>query len=106
MPRERRKFMNASIAIQCLPHVSGNEAVCAIVDKIIEHIDATGMTYFVSPFETTIEGDFDALMDVIKECQLIAVQNGAPSVASYVKIFYNPNGDGLTISEKVDKFHE
>lgn len=98
--------MNASIAIQCLPQVDGNEAVCAIVDKIIAHIDESGMNYFVSPFETTIEGDFDALMALIKECQIIAIQSGAPAVASYVKIFYHPEGDGLTISDKVNKYHE
>lgn len=96
--------MKASVAIQVLPWVSDNDEICRIVDECIAYIKAQGLKTFVSPFETTIEGELDQLMDIVKECQYIAVKAGAPSVMSYVKIDFSPNDDILTISRKTDKY--
>ena len=93
----------ASIAIQVLPGVQGDEVI-RVVDTVIAYIKSTGLTTFVGPFETTVEGDFETLMEIIKECQLICVREGAPSVMSYVKIAYNPKGV-WSIEEKVAKHH-
>lgn len=98
--------MNASVAIQVLPMVGSDEEVIRIVDAVIDYIKSTGLTYYVGPCETSIEGDYDELMDVIKECQKIAVRAGAKSVASYVKINYKPEGEVLTIERKVTKHHQ
>lgn len=95
-------MVEASVAIQVLPKVK-NEDVFKVVDKVIEYIKSTGLNYFVSPFETTIEGDFDTLCDIVKKCQLICIEEGAESVSSYVKFSLNPNGV-WTISEKTDKY--
>ena len=97
--------MDASVAIQVLPAVEGDE-VLRIVDKVIEYIKSTGLNTYVGPFETTVEGDFDTLMDVVKNCQRICVREGAPSVMSYVKIHYKPAGGIWTIDEKVTKHHQ
>ena len=98
--------MNASVAIQVLPKVNSDEEVIRIVDKVIAYIKSTGLNYFVGPCETSIEGDYDELMDIVKECQKIAVRAGAKSVSAYVKINYRPEGDVLTIEKKVTKHHE
>ncbi len=92
-----------SIAIQVLPDITELDKVCAIVDRVIEYIASTGCSYVVGPFETTVEGDFEALMRIIQRCQEIPIELGAPSTKSYVKIFHNPKGV-LTIAEKTDKF--
>lgn len=94
----------ASVAIQVLPHVEGEEVI-RIVDEVIAYIKGTGLNTFVGPFETTIEGDYDTLMDIVRECQLICIKAGAPSVMSYVKISYNPKGV-WTIDKKVTKHHQ
>lgn len=61
----------------------------------------------LSAFETTIEGeDYDQLMEIVRECQHVAVRAGAPSVSAYVKISYKPEGGVLTIDEKVTKHHK
>ena len=78
--------MNASVAIQSLPKADNNEELIRIVDEVIAYIKSTGLNYYVGPFETTIEGDYDELMDIVKECQHIAVRAGAPSVAAYIKV--------------------
>ena len=95
--------MNASVAIQVLPKVNSDEEVIRIVDEVIAYIKSTGLNYFVGPCETSIEGDYDELMDIVKECQKIAVRAGAKSVSAYVKINYRPEGDVLTIEKKVSK---
>ncbi|MBQ5640396.1 MAG: thiamine-binding protein, partial [Ruminococcus sp.] len=53
-----------------------------------------------------IEGDYDELMDIVKECQHIAIRAGAPSVLAYIKVDYRPEGDVLTIERKVTKHHQ
>lgn len=98
--------MNASVAIQVLPKVNSDEEVIRIVDEVIAYIKSTGLNCFVGPCETSIEGDYDELMDIVKECQKIAVRAGAKSVSAYVKINYRPEGDVLTIEKKVTKHHE
>ena len=97
--------MNASVAIQTLPEAKDDEELIRIVDEVIAYIKSTGH-YYVGPFETTIEGDYDELMDIVKECQHIAVKAGAPSVAAYIKVSYKPEGDVLTIERKVSKHHQ
>ena len=98
--------MNASVAIQVLPKVESNEEVIRIVDAVIAYIKSTGLNYFVGPCETSIEGDYDELMEIVKECQKVAVKAGAKSVSAYVKINYCPEGDVLTIEKKVTKHHQ
>lgn len=96
--------MNTSVAIQVLPKVEGEEVI-RIVDEVIAYIKSTGLNMSVGPFETTIEGDYDELMDIVKKCQLICIEKGAPSVMSYIKISYNPDGV-WSIAKKTKKYHE
>lgn len=97
--------MQASVAIQVLPKAEGKEMI-RIIDKVIEYIKSKGLNTFVGPFETTIEGDYDELMEIVKECQLICIREGAPGVSSYVKIAFNPKDGVLTIDDKVAKYHK
>ena len=97
--------MNSSVAIQVLPSVDNDEELCRIVDEVIDYIKSTGLRYEVGPFETTIEGEnYDQLMDIVKECQHVAIRAGAPKVAAYVKVVYEPDGDILTIDKKIGKY--
>lgn len=98
--------MNASVAIQVLPKTESEEELIRIVDEVIAYIKSKGLSCSVGPFETTIEGDYDELMDIIKECQYIAVKAGAKEVSAYVKIIYKPEGDVLTIEKKITKHHQ
>ena len=93
----------ASIAIQVLPQSVTGDEVLAIVDKVIAYIKSTGLKAVVGPFETVIEGGFERLMDIAKECQLICIREGAKSLLTYIKIAYNPNGGTWSIDEKISK---
>ena len=98
--------MNASVAIQVVPKTMNDDETIRIVDEVLEYIKSTGLNYFVGPSETSIEGDFDELMEVVKECQKVAAKAGAKSISSYVKIVYRPEGEVLTIEKKVTKHHQ
>ncbi len=98
--------MNASVAIQTLPAAKDDEELIRIVDEVIAYIKSTGLKCYVGPFETAIEGDYDELMDIVKECQHIAIRAGAPSVLAYIKVDYRPEGEVLTIERKVTKHHQ
>lgn len=98
--------MKASVAIQTLPQASNDDELVRIVDEVIDYIKAQGLNYYVGPFETTIEGDdYDQLMDIVKECQHVAIRAGAPKVSAYIKVVYEPEGEILSIDKKVTKHH-
>ena len=99
--------MNASIAIQVLPAAPNQDELIRIVDEVIAYIRSTGLHCHVGPFETTIEGDdYDQLMDIVKECQHVAIRAGAERVSAYVKVVYRPAGNILTIDKKISKHAE
>ena len=96
---------NASVAIQVLPKVLEQEETRRIVDAVIAYIASTGVRYVVGPFETTLEGEFNQLMDIVKGCCRVCVEAGSPGVMSYVKISYQPGGV-WTIDDKTGKYRE
>lgn len=99
--------MKASVAIQVLPAAENSDEAIRIVDEVIAYIKSTGLNCYVGPFETAIEGeDYDQLMDIVKECQHIAIRAGAPRVSAYIKVVYEPEGEILTIEKKVTKHHQ
>ena len=98
--------MNASVSIQVIPKCDSDEEVIRIVDEVIDYISSTGLNYYVGPTETSVEGDYGQLMEIVKNCQIVAAKAGAESIASYVKINYRPEGEVLTIEKKVTKLHQ
>ena len=99
--------MKASVAIQVLPAMENDDELVRVVDEVIDYIRAQGLNYYVGPFETTIEGEsYDQLMDIVKECQHVAIRAGAPKVSAYVKVVYEPEGEILTIEKKDTKHHQ
>jgi len=97
--------IQCSVAIQVLPQVDDSQVI-GIVDKVIAYIQSLNLVMTVGPFETTVEGDFDTLMDMIKECQRICITAGAPHVLSYVKIHYSPQNGIWSINQKTAKHNE
>ena len=99
--------MKASIAIQVLPAAPNQDELIRIVDEEIAYIKSSGLHCHVGPFETTIEGDdYNQLMDIVKECQHVAIRAGAEHVSAYVKVVYRPEGELLTIDRKILKHAE
>jgi uncharacterized protein (TIGR00106 family) len=93
----------ANLSLQVLPVVS-EEEIYPVVDRIIEMIKQSGFKYVVGPMETTIEGNLEGLLELVKKAQEICVSAGASRVISIIKIDYKP--DGVTIDEKISKYHQ
>ncbi len=92
----------ASVAFQIMPRAKEQKETIAIIDKVIAAIKASGVTYEVGPMETTMEGDLDTLLDIVRKSQDVAIEEGATQVFSNVKILVNMQGV-MTIGEKVNK---
>lgn len=95
--------MNYSInlAIQVLPHSSKHDTY-SLVDKAIEVIQKSGVKYQVCPFETVMEGDFDTLMNIVKEVHEVLYTNGTESMLTNVKI--QTANHNVTIKDKMEKY--
>lgn len=93
---------NSSISFQVLPKVKSDKKLIEIVDKVIKMIKQSGVTYEVGPMETTMEGDLETLLLIVKKAQYLCIKAGAKSVFTNVKIAYNPKGV-MTIEEKTRK---
>jgi uncharacterized protein YqgV (UPF0045/DUF77 family) len=78
-------MLTATIAIQVLPKMEGDNYL-HVIESVINHIEISGVDYYVGPLETTMSGDFDRLMEIVKQCQLICIEKGAKSVSSYINI--------------------
>lgn len=93
--------MKGSIAIQILPKVE-DEKVFEVVDKVIDYIKSTGLNYVVGPFETTVEGDFNSLMEIIKKSHELVLESGI-DVSAYIKTSFTNKEEFWTIDEKTKK---
>lgn len=92
-----------NVSLQVIPRVP-EERVYPVVDKVIEYIASTGVKYEIGPMETTMEGELDFLLEIVKKAQDICIEEGASRVASMVKIDYKR--EGVTIDEKIKKYRE
>ncbi len=90
-----------NVSLQVIPLVKENE-VYPVVDQVIEFIAASGVKYTVGPMETTMEGELDQLLEIVKQAQEICKEAGAERILSVIKIDYSTGG--VTIDEKVGKY--
>lgn len=93
--------MLTNVSLQVIPSVPEAQ-IYPVVDAVIDYIKSTGVAHTVGPMETTMEGDLEELLKIVKRAQEICVEQGAARVCSVVKIDYKPGG--VTIDEKVGKY--
>lgn len=93
-----------NISLQILPS-SKNIHPYEIVDKAIAVIAKSGLVYNVCPFETVMEGDYDKIMETIKQVHIACLQAGAESIFANVKMQINSLAD-VTISDKIGKYEK
>lgn len=95
----------ANMDIQILPTVDGGEQErYAVIDAVINHIISTGFKYEVGGLGTTVEGEFNDLIEILKKAQEICFTNGADRVTTIAK--FDHKIDGVTIEEKNGKYRQ
>jgi uncharacterized protein YqgV (UPF0045/DUF77 family) len=86
-----------SANIQYIPlHI---EAPMEAVDEAIALIQSAGVSYEVGPFGTSVEGDVDAVNDLIHKLQKSMIAK-----EFLLNVQYHVGGDKLSNVEKVAKF--
>ena len=90
-----------NVSVQVLPLV---EDAFPVVDRAIEVIEQSGVTYEVGPMETTLEGPLDELLEVAKAAHRACFEAGAEQVVTVIKIADRVGG--TTIEEKVGKYRD
>ena len=70
---------DTNLSLQIIPRVE-DERIYPVVDDVIAMIAASGLPYSVGPMETTIEGDLDILLDIVKKAHQICVDANARRV--------------------------
>jgi len=88
-------------AIQIVP--ISKEHPYPIIDKAIEVIQQSGLSYKVGAMETVIQGDYESVMRVAKQAQEACFKAGADEVVVTMKVHAKKNED-VTWEEKLDKF--
>ncbi|MBF7084646.1 thiamine-binding protein [Desulfallas sp. Bu1-1] len=90
-----------NVSFQVIPQVRGGNSY-EVVDRAIEVVQRSGVKYEVGPMETTMEGELDELLEIVKRAQQACIDAGAARVMTLVKIDYAPGG--VTMEEKVGKY--
>lgn len=77
----------ALLSVQIMPKTNNGEEVIPYVDRAISIIKESGVAYRVGPLETTMEGEFDELLAILKRMNEAMFAMGSPSVMSQIKLF-------------------
>lgn len=100
-----RIFMHSYIinaSIQIIPIVEDKHPY-EWVDEAIAIIQQSGIKHEVGPFATVLEGNYEAVMNVIQQVNEYLYQKGCAEWISNVQLQFRSNGD-ITGDEKVEKF--
>ncbi|WP_018887177.1 MTH1187 family thiamine-binding protein [Paenibacillus massiliensis] len=90
------------LSIQVIPKTPGGEDSIPYVDRAIEVIQKSGVKHEVHPLETTMEGNIDELLKVVKDMHTALIEAGSPSVISQIKIAHNPKG--ISMDQLTEKY--
>jgi len=93
----------AIVEFSVLPVVP-EEQVNGIVDKVIQVVINSGLKYEVDANSTTVEGNLDELLSVVKKAHIVARDQGSGRVITIIKI--DDKKSGITMEEKVKKFRK
>lgn len=79
------------LAFQVIPRAH-NINNFELVDKAIEIVKLSGIPHQVSAMETTMKGELDELLEIVKQAQQACLDNGAVEVLTNIKIHNSPIG--------------
>jgi len=94
---------SCNLSLQVVPQVE-EEKLYSLVDQVIELIKASGVKHKVGPMETTMEGELEELLEIVKQAQHLCSKNGADRIISVIKIDYSSKG--VAMDEKMEKYQD
>jgi uncharacterized protein YqgV (UPF0045/DUF77 family) len=94
--------MKITCSIRLLPlKAEGKDEIYRLVDEAISVIANSGLKYLVGPSETTVEGEFPQLLELIQQIY----KKITPLCDRYVlEVAFDCAKDGVSIDEKTAKY--
>lgn len=94
--------MKIACSIRFLPlKAESKEEIYRLVDEAIAVIANSGLKYLVGPSETTVEGEFSQLLELVGKIH----QKMTPLCDRYVlEVAFDCARDGVSIDEKIAKY--
>lgn len=99
---EIKHTINASI--QIVPHSKSADHY-EIIDEAIKLIQKSGLKYKVTPMETVIEGNYDAIMELFKAVQLKSLNVGADELMVSIRLHIKKDSD-VSFESKIGKYSQ
>ncbi len=85
MSNQKPLLDQVMLAFQVIPRLKeGNNF--EVVDKAIEVVEASGVPFQVSAMETTLKGELNQLLEIVKAAQQACYDAGAVEVITNIKI--------------------
>lgn len=93
-----------NLALQLLPLHTTKDNAYRVIDIAISLIQKSGLSYKVSPYETTIEGTYEEVMELIENIRQTCHAEGANEIIMNIKLHSNSDRDVL-IEDKMVKYN-
>lgn len=94
---------NASVSIKLLVLNRSKEVRYQCVDKVIQTIESKNLDYKVGPSETTVDGNIDDLLNLVKEL-FDVIKEFDSTVYLTTNFLFNPISEIDPIEKKINKF--
>lgn len=92
-----------NLAIQILPMSVEKSQAYSAIDAAIQLVEKSGLKYVVCPFETVIEGEYDIVMNLVKEMQESVFDNHVEHILVNIKI-QRSKSQSVRIEDKIEKY--
>ena len=86
------------LSLQIVP-LDDRSTAYQTIDKAIEIIQNSGLTYLITPMETVIQGPYEKVQKVAFEAQKAVAEAGTMEFLVYTKMHIRMNGN-VTMEEK------
>ena len=65
-------------------HPMGTDHLSAVVARVIETLESSGLDYHLGPMSTSIEGSWEEVMSAVRECHRIAARDHGGVITTLV----------------------
>ena len=84
--------------------IGKGESLSPYVSRVLKTIDESGVTYRLTPMGTILEGEWDEVMNVVRDCYL-ELKKDCTRIGCYLKVDYR-EGDKSRMTSKIDSLEK
>ena len=91
--------------LEIVPLGTQSASLSALLAEVVQRIDASGLDYRVGPMGTVVEGEWDQIMRLVKQCHEAMLQS-ASRVMTTIRIDDRKDKPGPRIVQKVQSLEQ